>query len=181
MLAKNEAVYRESVSRERYAPMTAGTLGMPAQVGTCRGLGWREEIIRLLKDSLITELVSVLRYHHLSADSTVSPETGAEFLAHANQELIHAHRLAQRIVQFGGELEYSPNTLMQWGRTGHESDPDLQSMLETNLRSEFMAMLSYSRIMALIDEEDSVTRGLLEEVLNDEKKHAEELQGWLVN
>ena len=74
---------------------------------------WREDIIKLLNDSLATELVCVLRYkrHHFTAEGLASPKIAEEFLVHANAEAGHGDRLAQRIVQLGGEPDFSPDSL----------------------------------------------------------------------
>ena len=74
---------------------------------------WREDIIKLLNDSLATELVCVLRYkrHHFTAQGLASPKIADEFLVHANEESGHADRLARRIVQLQGEPDFSPDSL----------------------------------------------------------------------
>ncbi|MBC7939467.1 MAG: ferritin-like domain-containing protein, partial [Chitinophagaceae bacterium] len=61
---------------------------------------WRDAIVKLLNESLATELVCVLRYrrHHFTADGVSSPKIAEEFLVHANEELAHADRIAKRIV-----------------------------------------------------------------------------------
>ena len=65
----------------------------------------REEIIRLLNASLATELVCVLRYkrHYFMASGIKAAVAAQEFLEHATQEAEHADKLAERIVQLGGE------------------------------------------------------------------------------
>ena len=59
----------------------------------------RKVVIKLLNDALATELVCVLRYkrHHFTAHGLASPKIAEEFLVHANAELAHADRLAERI------------------------------------------------------------------------------------
>lgn len=54
---------------------------------------WRKDIIKLLNDSLATELVCVLRYkrHHFTAQGLASPKIAEEFLVHANEEIGRAH------------------------------------------------------------------------------------------
>ena len=75
----------------------------------------REEIIRLLNESLATEWVCVLRYkrHYFMADGIKAHVAAEEFLEHANQEMEHADKLAERIVQLGGEPEFNPDLLSQ--------------------------------------------------------------------
>ena len=52
----------------------------------------REEILRLLNESLATELVCVLRYkrHYFMASGLKASVAADEFLEHANQEMEHA-------------------------------------------------------------------------------------------
>ena len=61
---------------------------------------WRQDIIKLLNDSLATELVCILRYkrHHFTAQGLASPKIAEEFLVHANEESAHADRIASTAV-----------------------------------------------------------------------------------
>ena len=142
---------------------------------------WREEAIRTLKDALIVELVCAVRYKHLSENSVVWPEIGAEFQIHADAKLAHANKLARRIAQLGAGNEYSPNVLMHLDLATHKKNQALQSIIEASLTSENKAISKFTKIIAQIDEADSSTRSLLEEILNDEREHASEMKGWLVN
>jgi bacterioferritin len=144
---------------------------------------WREDIVKLLNDSLATELVCVLRYkrHHFTADGLASPKIAEEFLVHANEEAAHADRLAQRIVQLGGEPDFSPDSLSARSHAGYDESKDLQSMIRSNLVAERVAIEAYSQIIAMIGDKDTTTRRLLEDILADEQGHAEELKDWLAN
>ena len=144
---------------------------------------WREDIIKLLNDSLATELVCVLRYkrHHFTAQGLASPKIAEEFLVHANEESGHADRLAQRIVQLGGEPDFSPDSLTQRSHASYDDSTDLKSMIKSNLIAERVAIETYSQIIVLIGEKDSTTRRLLEDILSDEQEHAEELKDWLAD
>jgi bacterioferritin len=142
---------------------------------------WRDEIIQLLNDSLATELVCVLRYkrHHFTADGLASPKIAEEFLVHANEESAHADRLARRIVQLGGEPDFSPDRLSARSHAAYDDSPELKAMIKANLIAERVAIESYSQIIALIGDKDSTTRRLLEDILADEQEHADELSDWL--
>jgi bacterioferritin len=142
---------------------------------------WREDIIKLLNDSLATELVCVLRYkrHHFTAAGMASPKIAEEFLVHANEEAAHADRIARRIVQLGGEPDFSPDSLTQRSHADYDDSADLKSMIRANLIAERVAIESYSQMIALIGDKDSTTRRLFEDILSDEQEHAEELTTWL--
>jgi bacterioferritin len=141
----------------------------------------REDIIKLLNDSLATELVCVLRYkrHHFTANGLASPKIAEEFLVHANEESAHADRIAKRIVQLGGEPDFSPDSLLKRSHAAYDDSVDLTTMIEANLTAELVAIEAYSQMVALIGVKDSTTRRLIEDILSDEQAHAEELKGWL--
>lgn len=145
------------------------------------GAAWREQVVRLLKDSLIKELVCVVRYNHLSADTCMQPLLSAEFLLHSHEELAHAYKLAHHIVELGGELEYSPHLLMRMGQATHDYHQDLTSMITANLNSQYRIIVKYMDIISKIDTEDSYARRLLAEIVKEEREHAEELSGWLTH
>lgn len=142
---------------------------------------WRADIIKLLNDSLATELVCVLRYkrHHFTAVGLASPKIADEFLVHAGEEAAHADRLAQRIVQLGGKPDFSPDSLTERSHADYDDSTDLKAMIKANLIAERVAIEAYSQIIALIGDKDSTTRRLLEDILSDEQQHAEELSDWL--
>jgi len=144
---------------------------------------WSMDVVRLLNDSLATELVCVLRYrrHHFTARGLASPRIAEEFLAHANEELAHADRLAQRIVQLGGEPDFSPNSLTLRSHAAYDESQDLKAMIKANLIAERVAIESYSQIIAMIGNQDSTTRRVLEDILGEEQQHAEELKDWLAD
>ena len=142
---------------------------------------WREDIICLLNDSLATELVCVLRYkrHHFTAKGVASPKIAEEFLVHANEESAHADMIAERIVQLGGEPDFSPSTLLERSHADYDGSSDLQAMIRANLTAERIAIEAYSQMIALIADKDTTTRRILESILSQEQEHADELSDWL--
>ena len=144
---------------------------------------WRKDIVKLLNDSLATELVCVLRYkrHHFTATGLASPKIAEEFLVHATEESGHADRLARRIVQLGGEPDFSPDSLSARSHARYDDSSDLKAMIEANLIAERVAIECYSQMVLLIGDKDATTRRLLEDILSDEQEHAEELSDWLAH
>ncbi|MBT9594777.1 MAG: ferritin-like domain-containing protein [Vitreoscilla sp.] len=144
---------------------------------------WRQDIIELLNGALATELVCVLRYkrHHFTADGMASPKIAEEFGVHAAEEAAHADRLATRIVQLGGEPDFSPDSLSRRSHAAYDDSADLKAMIKANLVAERVAIESYGQMVALIGDKDPTTRRLLEDILADEQQHAEELKGWLAH
>ena len=141
----------------------------------------REEIIQLLNDSLATELVCVLRYrrHYFTATGVNSPKIREEFLVHANEELGHADRIAERIVQLGGSPNFSPDSLLARSHADYDESTDLKAMIKANLIAERIAVEAYRQTINLIADYDSTTRRMLEDILADEEEHADELSDWL--
>lgn len=164
------------------AALTAAKSGLDDGAVTPHNAGpWVKDIIDLLNDSLATELVCVLRYkrHHYMADGLASPAIAAEFLVHAQEEQGHADRIATRIVQLGGEPDFNPATLVSRSHADYDASNELKEMIRTNLIAERVAIEAYSQMVTLIGDKDPTSRRMLEEILNDEQEHAEELKTWL--
>jgi len=142
---------------------------------------WRDDIVKLLNDALATELVCVLRYkrHYFTASGVSSPAIADEFLVHANEESAHADKIAERIVQLGGDPDFAPNHLLERSHADYDESSDLQAMVRANLKAERIAVESYRQMIALIGDKDPTTRRMLEEILTDEEEHADELKDWL--
>ncbi|MGJ7607740.1 ferritin-like domain-containing protein [Variovorax sp. LT1R20] len=142
---------------------------------------WRDDVVKLLNDALATELVCVLRYkrHYFTANGVASPKIAEEFLVHANEESAHADRIAERIVQLGGEPDFAPGHLLERSHAGYDESTDLQAMVRANLVAERIAVESYRQMIVLIGDKDPTTRRMLEDILSDEEEHADELKDWL--
>jgi bacterioferritin len=142
---------------------------------------WRDDIVKLLNDALATELVCVLRYkrHYFTASGEASPAIADEFLVHANEESAHADKIAERIVQLGGEPDFNPQTLQGRSHASYDASLELQAMVRANLVAERIAIETYRQMIALIGDKDPTTRRMLEEILSDEEEHADELKDWL--
>ena len=69
----------------------------------------RDVAVRVLNQALATEIVCVLRYkrHAFMAQGPNSEPIAAEFHTHASEEQAHADQIAERIVQLGGEPDFS--------------------------------------------------------------------------
>ena len=142
---------------------------------------WRQDIIDLLNDALATELVCVMRYkrHHFTAKGLASPKIAEEFMVHALEETAHGDSIAERIVQLGGEPDFSPATLLERSHAEYDDSSDLKAMIKANLIAERVAIEAYSQMIGLIGDKDSTTRRMLETILSQEQEHADELSDWM--
>jgi len=141
----------------------------------------REKVIDLLNEALATELVCVLRYksHYFMAKGIHSEGVKAEFLQHAIEEMAHADCLAKRIVELGGEPNFSPNGLSDRSHAEYVVVDSLRSMIKEDLVAERIAIESYREMIAYLENSDPTTQRLLKDILAMEEEHAEDLASLL--
>jgi len=100
-------------------------------------------------------------------------------MVHAQEETAHSEQIAERIVQLGGEPDFSPDSLSRRSHADYDDSSDLEAMIRTNLVAERVAIEAYTQMIRLIGDKDSTTRRVLEGILSQEQEHAEELSDWL--
>lgn len=137
----------------------------------------RETVIKLLNEALATEIVCVLRYkrHYFMASGIHSQAVANEFLEHANEEQQHADRIASRIVQLGGEPNFSPEGLTMRSHAEYVEGGTLMEMIQEDLVAERIAIDSYREMVTYLGNDDPTTRRLMEEILAVEEEHADDL------
>lgn len=137
----------------------------------------RVQVLKMLNEALATEIVCVLRYrrHHFMARGIHGQSVGAEFLVHSNEEQGHADQLAARIVQLGGEPDFSPDSLSQRSHAEYVQGKSLQDMIRENLVAERIAIDSYRDMVRYLGDQDPTTSDLLKQILAVEEQHADEL------
>jgi bacterioferritin len=137
----------------------------------------KETVLKLLNDSLATEIVCTLRYkrHFFMAKGINSEGVAAEFAEHATQEQEHADLLAERIVQLGGEPDFAPDGLTARSHSQYAEGKTLTDMIRENLIAERIAIDSYKAIIAFLGDKDVTTRRLFETILAVEEEHADDM------
>lgn len=142
----------------------------------------RATVLKLLNDSLATELVCVLRYrrHHFMARGIHSQSVAQEFLEHSNEELGHADEIAERIVQLGGAPDFAPSGLASRSHAEYVEGHTLAGMIREDLVAERIAIDSYRDIIRYLGDHDPTTRRMMEGILAVEEQHADELADLLV-
>lgn len=131
-----------------------------------------------------TELASFLQYkqHAFMAVSMLAPGLKEEFDAHADAEMQHADRLAERIQQLGGVPVYRPAEIAsQADEAGvqPEQGPTLWDMVTENLMLERQQVAAYTALIRKIEDDDITTRRLLMSILEETEQHASELADYL--
>ena len=137
----------------------------------------RETVIQLLNEALATEIVCVLRYkrHYFMATGINAQSVAQEFLQHANDEQLHADQIAQRIVQLGGEPNFSPDGLTTRSHSEYVVGESLVDMIKEDLVAERIAIDSYRDMINYFGNDDPTTRRLMETILAMEEEHADDL------
>lgn len=140
-----------------------------------------DEVLYYLNEALATELICVLRYrsHHFMARGIHAKSIAQEFLIHANEELAHADMIAARIVQLGGEPNFSPDGLNARSHVEYKTSKTLAEMIRENLIAERIAIDSYRDLIQYLGNDDPTTSRMLKEILATEEEHADELADWL--
>lgn len=137
----------------------------------------RETILKILDTSLATEWICVLRYsqHAKAAEGIHAEPIAKHFAEHAAQENEHAEMLAARIKQLGGTPNLNPATLGERAHTEYKECSTLIDMIKENLIAERIAIDVYSAAIRYIGESDPTTRRILEQILEVEEEHADEM------
>jgi bacterioferritin len=143
----------------------------------------KNAVVKMLNDALATELVCVLRYrrHYFAADGVLAEAVKSEFLAHAKEEQEHADKIAERIVQLGGQPDFDPAGLASRSHSEYKAGTSLQDMIKEDLIAERIAIESYTEMVAFLEGRDATTRRMLESILAVEEEHAEEMSSMLKN
>jgi bacterioferritin len=141
----------------------------------------RNVVVKLLNEALATELVCVLRYkrHYFMAKGIHSDPVKAEFLQHAGEEMGHADLLAKRIVELGGEPNFSPDGLSARSHAEYVEGDTLNAMIKEDLIAERVAVESYREMIAYLGDNDPTTQRMLKEILASEEEHADDLASLL--
>jgi bacterioferritin len=137
----------------------------------------RKTVLKLLNEALATELICVLRYkrHYFMATGIHSQSVAQEFLQHANEEQGHADQIAARIVQLGGEPNFSPEGLAGRSHAEYVAGDTLIDMIKEDLVAERIAIDSYREMVKYCGNDDPTTRRMLEGILAMEEEHADDL------
>lgn len=139
------------------------------------------KVVAILNEALATEIVCVLRYkrHFFMATGIHANAVAQEFAEHAAEEQGHADRIAGRITQLGGEPNFNPEGLATRSHSQYVEGASLVDMIKEDLVAERIAIESYSEIVRFLGERDVTTRRMMEEILENEEEHANDLRDLL--
>ena len=137
-------------------------------------------LIKILNQAYCDEWLSYYQYW-IGAKVVAGPQSHAliaELEEHAQEELEHARKLAQRIIELGGTPAISPEDWMEESTCGYlaPSNPDAAEIVSQNLQAERCAIEVYNRILERLRGRDVVTAHIIREILEDEIEHEEDLE-----
>ena len=138
-----------------------------------------QKLIEMLNAALCEEWLAYYQYW-VGARVTEGPMRGeieSEMLKHADEELSHAVKLIDRIIQLGGTPVLSPDQWMKMARCKYEAptDPYIETVLEQNLRGERCAIKRYQDIADFTSGIDYTTAKMAVEILEDELEHEQDI------
>lgn len=141
----------------------------------------RAQVISVLNEVLATEIVCVLRYknHYFVASGINAGPVAQEFLEHANEEQMHVDQVAQRITQLGGTPNFDPAGLHTRSHAEYKEGDTLEAMIREDLVAERIAIETYSEIIRWLRDDDPTTRRMIEEILQVEEEHADDMASLL--
>lgn len=141
----------------------------------------KEQVIRILNDVVATEIVCVLRYkrHQFTATGLHAPSVALEFAEHAAEEQQHLEMAAHRIVQLGGEPNLDPSGLPERSHTEYVPGKTLREMVQEDLVAERIVIQTYFEVIRWLANDDPTTRRMIEQILEQEEEHADDLRSLL--
>lgn len=142
-------------------------------------------LIADLRKAYLDELQAFYSYWitAIVAEGFHGEELSEHFAQEAQDELGHARKLAERILELGGDPVVAPD---QWaaGANAPWTPPranraDAEGMIQDQLRAEASAIEAYHRLARMTFGKDPVTYALVTELLADEVRHEEFLENLL--
>lgn len=140
-----------------------------------------EQVITLLNKALADEWLAYYQYWIGAQviEGAMKSAVIEELEEHANDELRHAKMLSERIVQLGGIPILEPKTWYECSNCGYAAPNDFheKKIVDQNIHGERCAIRVYKELLDLVKSFDSQTHKMIQEVLNDEIEHEQDLVG----
>lgn len=140
-------------------------------------------LIEQLNKALADEWLAVYQYWAGSKVATgrMRGIIAAELEEHAKEEMEHANKLTDRIIQLGGTPITNPDEWKKLTNCGYDepTDPNTKKLLQQNIKGEQCAIAVYEKLLAMVEGKDVITAHLILEILEDEVKHEEDLEAIL--
>lgn len=146
-----------------------------------------DALVAELRKAYLDELQAFYSYwvSAVVAEGFHGMELAEHFEEEAREELGHARRLAERILQLGGDPVVHPSRWEAGANAPWTAPPanraDAEAMLRDQLKAEAGAIDVYNRLARMTFGKDPVTYQLATELLADEVRHEEFLEDLLAH
>lgn len=132
----------------------------------------KEKILKALNDALAQEYACYIRYvtHAAVVTGPYAKAVASQLKEIAEDEEVHAQKLRDRIVGWGG------TPTMRVEEKDLITASSLKKILEVNLKEEDKAIAMYRSILKELKEEGGLVFETIEDLLQDEQEHKEELE-----
>jgi len=134
------------------------------------------DVFQLLGEALDMELVCVLRYkrQYVRAAQISSESVQVKFLQYADEEQTHARHIMQRIIELGENPNlYQAGALSQRHNMSVERQSFMDMLIDDVIAAR-IAIDTYQKLLVCVGTDDSTTRQLVDGILADKQKQAEE-------
>jgi len=139
-----------------------------------------EQVIRLLNQAFSDEWLAYYQYWVGAqiACGLMAPALRPELEEHAKEELDHAHKLAKRIIELGGEPVLSPAEWYKQSTCGYiePKNHEAAQVLKQNLQGERCAIEVYNKLLKYVFNKDLITSHIVRQILQEEIEHEQELE-----
>ncbi|MBW3018897.1 ferritin-like domain-containing protein [Candidatus Woesearchaeota archaeon] len=137
-----------------------------------------KKLLDLLNKALADEWLAYYQYWAGAkvAKGPMRPNVADEFEEHAKEELGHANKVAERIIQLGGTPIISPDFSKSNCKYDAPKNPFVVNVLKQNIKAEQCAIETYKKLIDFVRSKDDVTYDMVLSILKEEVEHEEELQ-----
>ncbi|MFC1854465.1 ferritin-like domain-containing protein [Candidatus Dependentiae bacterium] len=163
----------------------AMALTILAIIPGCKWFSTQEEsecsgVVKMLNVALAEEWLAAYQYWIGAqvAKGALGQQASEEFLEHYHEELEHAQKIADRIMQLDGVPVLNPKEWFTLSPHGfdHPTNFDAKKLIEQNIASERRAIKTYNKILTVVHGKDHATYDLVSGILRDEIEHENELE-----
>jgi len=146
-----------------------------------RGGAGVNDLIKKLNKAYADEWLAYIQYWTGAQviEGRMRPDVQKELLEHANEELGHAQKLADRIIQLGGTPLLEPKEWFKESECGYAvpRDFNVKALLEQNIEGERCAIETYNELLNYVKQsKDPITFHLIRSIMEDEVEHEQDLE-----
>lgn len=140
----------------------------------------KKELLEILQCAFAEEWLAYYQYWIGAkiAEGLERPKVEAEFIEHAEEELKHAHWLADRIIQLGEAPILNPKDWTMYAKCKYEvpDNADTKVLVAQNLAAERCAIERYQEICKMTENKDYETFRISRKILKEELEHEQEME-----